>query len=73
MEEKKDLFKSKTFWANALGIAMVIATIFGIKPNADLIATLLKVYASLLPVINVLLRLVTKEEVVSVGGISLKD
>ena len=71
--EEKDLFKSKTFWANALGVVMVVATIFGIKPNADLIATLLKVYASLLPVINVLLRLVTKEEVVSVGGISLKD
>ena len=71
--EEKDLFKSKTFWANALGIVMVVATIFGIKPNADLIATLLKVYASLLPVINVLLRLITKEEVVSIGGISLKD
>lgn len=55
----KSLFRSKTFYANLLGIALVIAGHYGVAP----VEFSPEVAAVILGVLNLILRLVTRQPV----------
>ena len=60
MNDSKKFWESKTFWANVLGIGAMVAQsvngTFVLPPEWQ---------AAVLGVINIILRLVTKQEIVS--------
>lgn len=58
-EGKKSIFTSKIFWTNV--IALVAMTVQGVTGNEFLVSV--EVQASILAVINVILRTVTKDAV----------
>ena len=59
----KSLFKSKTFWANALALIVVIASFFGVYPDEVVMETTREIFIGILPILNIYLRMITKEPV----------
>ena len=55
----KSILKSKVFWANVLGIALIVAAHFGVEP----VQFSPEIAAIILGIINILLRLVTRQGV----------
>ncbi len=60
----KSIFKSKTFWVNAVTILIAIATYFGISPDQALAEKATTFLLAVSPIVNIFLRLVTKQPVV---------
>jgi hypothetical protein len=59
----KWMLHSKTFWANVLGLTIIVSAYFGVTPDYTLIETATEVYVGLLPLLNIVLRKLTKEPV----------
>ena len=60
MNNSKELWKSKTFWVNLIALVIFIVQIFWV-PDFTIP---LEIQGALLAVINFVLRLITKEEIV---------
>ena len=61
-KEKKSMkkwYRSKVLWTNFIGIAVIIATAAGV--DSESIAAIITAEASILGVINLILRLITKQ------------
>jgi hypothetical protein len=61
----KSWIKSKTIWANVLAIVIVIALQFGIQPDQPTMEKTGEVMAIVMPLVNILLRFVTKKPIVN--------
>ncbi len=61
--EPKSLFKSKTFWVNFLTILVALGAAFGIYPDAELGAQVSSALLVLSPLLNIVLRILTKQPV----------
>jgi ABC-type uncharacterized transport system permease subunit len=59
----KSIFKSKTAWFNVLTIVITVATMYGFTPNQELTDKVAALMVVLSPVINLILRFVTKKPV----------
>lgn len=59
----KSLFKSKTVWFNLLTILIALATYAGYTPNQELAQNVATGLIMVSPVINILLRWVTKQPI----------
>jgi hypothetical protein len=59
----KPWYRSKTIWFNALTIVVAGATMFGYAPDEDLLETVTGTLIALSPVVNLVLRFVTKRPV----------
>lgn len=59
----KSIFKSKTVWFNALTVLVIVATFFGYTPNTELAETVTGLLVALTPIVNIVLRMVTKQPV----------
>lgn len=60
MNNSKELWKSKTFWVNLIALVIFIVQIFWV-PDFTIP---LEIQGALLALINFVLRLITKEEIV---------
>jgi len=60
MNNSKELWKSKTFWVNIIALVIFIVQIFWV-PDFTIP---LEIQGALLALINFVLRLITKEEIV---------
>ena len=61
--DSKRWYLSKTIWANALTLLAGILSMFGLDLTPQEQATIVTGIASVLPVVNIILRLVTKTAV----------
>jgi len=59
MQENKKFWKSKTLWSNIIGIVVILVST--ILANEDLAQEILTAEASILVVINLILRAITKQ------------
>lgn len=59
----KSIFASKTFWFNALTVVVVIAAALGYAPNQELAEQTSQYLVAFAPVVNIILRMVTKSSV----------
>lgn len=57
---KKRALHSKTIWFNVLTVVLVIASFFGFQENQELADQTRIILVSLAPVVNILLRFITK-------------
>ena len=62
--EKKNILTSKTIWFNALTVLVVVATFFGYTPDQELANQTSAILLGLSPVINLVLRFVTKKPII---------
>lgn len=60
--EGKDFYKSKTFWVNLVAIVASIAGVFSLDLGLDP-ETQTAVVASIMGVVNIVLRFITKEPI----------
>lgn len=65
--ETKSIYKSKTYWYNkatvVLAVLMALATHYGVEPDAQVLEMTTATLLGITPVINIILRLVTKQPV----------
>jgi len=59
----KNFLTSKTFWFNALTIVITVATAYGFTPNQELTDKVASALVLASPIVNLLLRFVTKKPV----------
>ena len=59
----KKAFSSKTVWFNGLTVLIVVATFFGFTPNQEVAETTTHVLIGVAPLINLVLRFITKEAI----------
>ena len=59
----KKALSSKTIWFNTLTALIVVATFFGFTPNQEIATATSDILLGLAPIINVVLRFVTKEPI----------
>jgi len=59
----KKALASKTIWFNGLTVLMVLATFFGFTPNEEVAEMTTQILLAFAPMVNVVLRFVTKEEI----------
>lgn len=62
-EVTKSALKSKTIIFNVLTVLIVIATFMGYTPNQELAELVSQILIGLAPLINIVLRFVTKEPI----------
>ena len=62
MEEAKSILKSKTFWFNVIALVVLVAGAFGFK-NVEVDPNLESYALVIVAVVNIVLRLVTKQPV----------
>ena len=63
----KSIFKSKTFWFNALTILTAIATVGRYVPDQKLAQNTTDILFTLAPVVNIILRFYTSKHVTLLG------
>ena len=59
MQENKKFWKSKTLWSNIIGIVVILVST--VVANEELAQEILTAEASILAVINLILRAITKQ------------
>jgi hypothetical protein len=59
----KSWYASKTLWFNGLTVLVVVATFLGWTPNQDLANQATGILVTIAPVLNIVLRLVTKQPI----------
>ncbi len=59
MQEKKKFWRSRTLWTNLIGIVVIVVS--AITANEDIAQQILAAEASILAVINLILRLLTNQ------------
>jgi hypothetical protein len=59
----KKAVSSKTVWFNGLTVILVVATFFGFTPNQEVAEITTQILLALAPIVNVILRFVTKEAI----------
>ena len=59
----KAWYQSKTIWFNTLTFVVIVATFFGYTPNSEVAETTSAILIALSPVVNLILRAITKEPI----------
>lgn len=62
MKSAKSILVSKTFWANAIAMVAAVSVMLGVDLGLDA-ERQAQILASIMPIVNIALRLVTKEPV----------
>jgi hypothetical protein len=61
--ESKKIYRSKTFWFNALTVLVVVASFFGYEQNQELATDVQTFIVTFNPLINIVLRAITNKAV----------
>lgn len=59
----KPWYRSKTVWWNVITIIVTVAAIFGYQPNEEIATAVTTTVVALSPLVNLILRFVTKEAI----------
>jgi hypothetical protein len=61
--DAKSIITSKTFWFNALTVLVTVASVFGYSSDPALAQRVIDIMVVITPIINIVLRLVTRQPV----------
>lgn len=61
--ETKKWWQSRTVWANVIAVMVGVGLYFGVQPDSETLQKTGEVLSLVIPVANILLRLITKKPI----------